>query len=43
MASIANHKGLHGVLALHLTAYVIMHVIPHSHVYLNKNMLLLKL
>lgn len=43
MVSIASHKGLHSVLALHLTACVKMHLVPHSHFYPNKNVLLLKL
>lgn len=42
MVSIASHKGLCSILAFHLTAYVKMHLIPHSNFYLNKNMLLLK-
>lgn len=43
MVSIASHKGLHSVLALHLTACAKMHLVPHSHFYPNKNVLLLKL
>lgn len=42
MVSVASHKGLRSVLALHLTACVKMHLVPHGHFYLNKNLLLFK-